>query len=50
MKFDGRTDTGYYLGTRFVRFLLKKDSFDALIQYDIGKIKEGFDRFMLADL
>lgn len=50
VKFEGHGDTGYYLGTKFVRFLLKQDSFDYLIQYDMTKIREGFDRFMLADL
>ena len=47
VSFEGYGDTGYYLGTRFVRFLLEDESFDNLILYDIEKIKEGFDRFLL---
>ena len=46
VSFEGYGDTGYYLGTRFVRFLLEDDSFDNLILYDIKMIKEGFDRFI----
>ena len=45
VRFEGRGDIGYYLGTRFVRFLLQNDSFDQLIQYDIEKVKEEFERF-----
>ena len=47
VSFEGYGDTGYYLGTRFARFLLEDDSFDNLILYDIKMIKEGFDRFLL---
>lgn len=47
VSFEGYGDTGYYLGTRFVRFLLEDESFDNLILYDIKMIKEGFDRFLL---
>ena len=50
VRFEGYGDTGYYLGTKFVRFLLENDSFDNLILYDINKIKEEFDRFLLIDI
>ncbi len=45
-RFEGYGDTGYYLGTRFVRYLMKNETFDNLILFDIEKIKEGFSRFM----
>ena len=46
VRFEGRGDIGYYLGTQFVRFLLQKDSFDQLIQYDMEKVRTGFNRFV----
>ena len=44
--FEGHSDVGYYLGTKFVRFLLQSDSFDNVIQYDIEKISESFELFL----
>lgn len=46
VRFDGYGDTGYYLGTRFVRFLLRTDDLDRLISYDISQVKTGFANFM----
>ena len=46
VSFRGHGDTGYYLGARFVRFLLKKEDFDRIILYDIDDVKKGFERFM----
>lgn len=46
VKFEGHGDTGYYLGTRFVRFLLESDAFDNIINYDIDVVKEGFGHFL----
>lgn len=46
VQFEGHGDTGYYLGARFVRFLLETDSFDNIISYDIETVKEGFGRFL----
>ncbi len=42
---EGYGDTGYFLGTKFVRFLLKSDEFDHIIAYDIDTVKERFKRF-----
>ena len=50
VRLEGYGDTGYYLGARFVRFLLDTDSFDRLIRYEIGEVKDGFARFMDAPL
>lgn len=47
-RFEGYGDTGYYLGTKFIRYLMKNETFDNLILFDIEKIKESFERFMTA--
>jgi len=44
--FEGHGDTGYYLGARFVRFLLKEDRFDNLISYDVERVREVYLRFV----
>ena len=46
-RFEGRGDTGYYLGARFVRFLLETDSFDRIILYGPDQVREAFGRFGL---
>jgi hypothetical protein len=43
--FYGHIDVGYYLGTRFVRFMMETDSFDNIINYRLNKVKEEFKRF-----
>ena len=50
VSFEGHGDTGYYLGARFVRFLLQFDSFDRLIRYDSNTVREGYERFLTVDL
>ncbi len=50
VSFNGYGDTGYYLGTRFVRFLLNQDSFDRIILYDIQEVKTGFVLFLRSNL
>ena len=50
VRFEGHGDTGYYLGTRFVRFLLETDYFDRIIQYSIKEVRQGFDYFMRTNL
>lgn len=44
--FHGYGDVGYYLGTRFVRFLLRYDCFDNLILYTMDDIRKGFNMFL----
>ena len=46
VRFLDHGDTGYYLGARFVRFLLEADGFDNIIGYGIEDVKAGFDRFL----
>ncbi len=50
VSFEGRGDTGYYLGARFVRFLLKDNSFDRLILCDIQEVRDGYRRFLQSSL
>ncbi|MBP5607394.1 MAG: hypothetical protein J6X66_03890 [Lachnospiraceae bacterium] len=45
VSFEGRGDTGYFLGTKFVRYLQKSDEFDRIISYDIDTVKEKFKSF-----
>lgn len=49
VRLDGHGDTGYYLGTRFVRYLMRFSTFDRIIGYDIEAVKAGFDAFLDAD-
>ena len=44
--YHGRPDTGYYLGTRLVRFMMRRDSFDSILNYDIGSVREAFGAFV----
>ena len=46
VSFEGHGDTGYYLGARFVRFLLESDRFDNLISYSPEQVRDGFERFL----
>ena len=48
--FYGYGDVGYYLGTRFVRFLLEHDCFNNLISYDIDEVRKGFEMFLDSNL
>lgn len=38
--FEGRSDTGYYLRARFVRFLLNSADFDKVIGYELDEVKK----------
>ncbi len=50
VSFNGYGDTGYYLGARFVRFLLGYDLFDRIILYGIQEVKAGFEHFLESSL
>ena len=50
VRFEGYGDVGYYLGTRFVRFLLCDDRFDNLIAYDVRDVRDGYERFLSMSL
>ena len=46
VSFEGHGDTGYYLGTDFVRFVLETSSFDDVINFDIDIVKSRFEHYM----
>ena len=46
VSFEGYGDTGYYLGTDFVRFVLATSSFDDVINFDINIVQREFERYM----
>lgn len=46
VRFEGRGDTGYYLGAWFVRYLLAFDRFDRIIGYTLPEVEEKFKAFM----
>lgn len=46
VSFEGHGDTGYYLGSMFVRYLLRFDCFDKIIQYRINQVRGKYLDFM----
>ena len=46
VRFKGHSDVGYYLGARFVRYLLKDDCFENIINYTFERVQKEFARFM----
>lgn len=50
VSFEGYGDTGYYLGTKFVRYMLKDTEFDKIIGYGIRDVKERFECFLESSL
>ena len=49
VQLEGHPDVGYYLGARFVRYLLKNDCFENVIKYTIERVQVEFNRFMNFD-
>lgn len=45
--YHGFGDAGYYLGTKFVRFLLERHTFDQIIAFDLPEVKSLFRKFLL---
>ena len=45
VNYNGHGDVGYYLGGRFVRYILSIYEFDEIICFDIAKVKEMFEQF-----
>ncbi len=43
--YRGKGDVGYYLGCRFVRYILGSCAFDEVIGFDIGRVREMFEGF-----
>lgn len=47
VRYEGKGDAGYYLGCRFVRFILESHTFDEIISFDIAQVEALYDRFSL---
>ncbi len=45
-RYHGNGDVGYYLGARFIQYLVKEHSFDDLITYDLPVVMELYSEFM----
>ena len=48
--FEGHADVGYYLGARFVRYLLRNDCFENIINYTFERVQTEFNKFMNSNL
>lgn len=46
VKYEGRGDVGYYLGCRFVRFILERCSFDEIIAFEIEQVEDMYAGFI----
>jgi len=45
-RYHGNGDVGYYLGARFIQYLVKEHPFDKLIAYDFSVVHELYCEFM----
>ena len=45
-RYHGNGDVGYYLGARYIQYLVKEHSFDDLITYDLPVVMELYSEFM----
>lgn len=45
VSYQGHSDVGYYLGCKFVRFILSGYDFDDIISFDIDKVTELYRQF-----
>ena len=48
VRFEGHPDTGYYLGARFVQFILKQEAFDQIINYEMLTVRNAFKDFLFS--
>ena len=48
VRYCDRGDVGYYLGCRFVRFILEKHAFDAMISFEIDEVEKLYSQFVLS--
>ena len=46
VSYRGRGDVGYYLGCRFVRFILKTHSFDEILSFEIDQVEAEYEKFI----
>lgn len=45
VSFHGHPDTGYFLGTQFVKYLSDDHELDEMINWDMDSVREGFAQF-----
>lgn len=48
VKFNGHGDVGYYLGCRFVRYILSAHELDEIIRFDIDTVTQLYEQFIHA--
>ena len=46
VSYCGHGDVGYYLGCRFVRFILQKHAFDEILSFEIGQVEALYQQFI----
>lgn len=46
VSYNGYTDAGYYLGACFIQFILKNNTFDEIINFDVEQVKIAFNNFI----
>ena len=46
VQYEGRGDVGYYLGCRFVRFILEKYAFAEILSFDIDQVEALYGQFI----
>lgn len=47
VEYHGHSDVGYYLGCRFVRFVLTRYGFDEAIRLDVDRVAALFEQFLV---
>lgn len=45
VRYNGYSDVGYYLGTRFIQYICKKNKFDDILSFDIDKVLRLFNEY-----
>ncbi len=46
VRFEGYPDVGYYLGTRFIRYLLDDNTFDSLLSWSVDEVRKAFKNYL----
>jgi len=46
VRYEDHGDVGYYLGCRFVRFILTRYAFDEILSFEIGQVEALYDQFV----
>ena len=46
VRYCGHGDVGYYLGCRFVRFILQNHSFDEILSFEIDQVEAEYEKYI----